>query len=76
MSNKLYNKKFIKVSRQHYGQLQLLVDWLVYKAGGTIELPPVKVMQERLNDMDSVLIPHADGTATATLRKAEHGLPS
>ena len=71
--SKLFNKKYIKISREHYGQLQLLVDWLVLKSGGIIELPSIDQMRQDLNDMDSILIPKPDGTATVMLRKAVNG---
>ena len=71
--SKLYDHKFVKVSREQYGQLRLLADWLVFKAGGKVELPTVREMQLDLSEMSSAVVPHGDGTATAMIRKAENG---
>lgn len=77
MSSKLYNEKFIKVTREHYGQLTLLVDWLTLKAGGKITIPDPQTMQQQIAGYDAALIPDGmTGGATLVLRKAENGLPS
>lgn len=74
MSNKLYNRNFIKVSREHYKQLQLLVGWLTLKAGGKLELPTVQQMIEDVADTDTVIIPDViTGGAAVILRKVENG---
>lgn len=73
--SKLFNRKFIKVSREHYGQLTLLVDYLTLKAGGKIEIPDPQTMQQAVAGYDAALIPDPiTNGATLFLRKTEKGL--
>lgn len=72
--SKLFNRKFIKIDRNHYGQLLLLVDYLTLKAGGKIDIPSPQEMQKVVAGYDSALVPDplTDG-ATLVLRKAKQG---
>ena len=73
--SKLYNRKFIKVSREHYGQLTLLVDYLTFKAGGKVEIPDPQTMQREVAGYDAALIPDPiTNGATLVLRKSEVGV--
>ena len=75
--SKLFNRKFIKVTREHYGQLTLLVDYLTLKAGGKIEIPDPQEMQRQIRGYDAALIPNGiTGGTTLVLRKTEVGLPN
>jgi hypothetical protein len=72
LSSKLFNKKFIKIDRNHYGQLLLLVDYLTLQAGGKINVPSPQEMKKLVAGYDSALLPDpiTDG-ATLILRKTE-----
>jgi hypothetical protein len=73
--SKLFNRKFIKVSREHYGQLTLLVDYLTFKAGGKVEIPNLQEMQRQIAGYDAALVPDlVTNGATLILRKTEKGL--
>jgi hypothetical protein len=74
LSSKLFNRSIIKVSREHYGQLLLLVDYLTLKVGGKVDIPAPQEMKRMLAGYDSALIPDptTDG-AMLVLRKAENG---
>lgn len=75
--SKLFNRKFIKVTREHYGQLNLLIDYLTLKAGGRIEIPDPQTMQKAVEGYDAALLPDpVSNGATLMLRKTETGLPN
>jgi len=74
VANKLYNRKFIRVTREHYGQLTLLVDYLTFKMGGKVVIPDPQEMQRQVAGYDAALVPDPiTNGATLILRKTELG---